>query len=375
MKILYAMESPFCFNNGCWFYRNNIPSKALKARGHQVKFIAIGAEIPQQWKEWPDTVVFSRVYARDPLILLREWKRLGKKVVYELDDDLWSVAPDNPAYGIRDEKQRQYEHFMAEADAVTTTNEYLANKIRKFNKNVYICPNAIDFEMFERRDSNNKNLVIGYTGASSHYADLDLATDVLIELQKKHHFTMVLQGLTTPPLESEMYSYAKVDALGLQPEKKLFFDSALKWYEKLKQLNFIHIPFHFPELYPSVLRRCNIDIGIAPLLDSEFNYSKSCIKYYEYAATGSVCLASDVKPYKDEVSYTAKNKFGDWKDKLEKLIVDQKFREELYAKQYQWVKENRDIRKVVVKWEEAFDPGPDKNNGTQIAESAPYGYI
>jgi glycosyltransferase involved in cell wall biosynthesis len=375
MKILYAMDSPFSFNNGCWFYRNNIPSKALKAKGHQVKFIAIGAEIPQQWKEWPDVVVFSRIYPRDPMIYLREWKRMGKRVVYELDDDLWSVAPDNPAYGIREEKQRQYEHFMAEADAVTTTTQNLANKIKRFNKNVFVIPNAIDYEMFEKRDANNKQIVVGYTGASSHYADLGVVTEALIDLQKKYSFTMVLQGLTTPPLESEMYSYAKVDALGLQPEKKLFFSQALGWFERIKQLSFVHIPFHFPELYPSILRRCNIDIGIAPLLDSDFNYSKSCVKFYEYASTGTVTLASDVKPYKDEVSYCAKNTKDDWYKKLEKLIVDQKFRDELYAKQYQWVKENRDIRRVVVKWEEALDPGPDKSNGAQIAESAPYGYL
>jgi glycosyltransferase involved in cell wall biosynthesis len=369
------MDSPFSFNNGCWFYRNHIPSKALKARGHQVKFIAVGSEIPDQWYNWPDVVVFSRIYPRDPLVCLREFKRRGKRVVYELDDDLWSVAPDNPAYGIKDDKQRQYEHFMAEADAVTTTSDYLANKIRKFNKHVFVVPNAIDYELFEQRDSSNPDIVVGYTGASSHYADLELVTDVLIELQKKHKITMVLQGLTTPPLESEMYSYEKVNSLGLQPEKKLFFEQAIKWYEKIRQLKFYHIPFYFPELYPTVLRRCNIDIGIAPLMDSEFNYSKSCVKFYEYAATGTPCLASDVRPYNTEVGYTAKNKFDDWKNKLEKLIVDKQFREELYAKQSQWVKENRDIRKVVVKWEEALDPGPDKQDDTQTTANHPYGYL
>lgn len=368
MKILFALDSPFSFNNGCWYYRNHIPAQALKAKGHQVKFIAVGAEIPEQFINWPDTVIFSRIYPKDPLIHVRAFKRAGKRVVYELDDDLWSVAPDNPAFGVRDEMKRQYEHLMSECDAVTTTSNYLANKIKKFNKNVFVVPNAIDYEKFLQRQGGNEDVVVGYTGASSHYADLQIVTDVLIELQKKHAITVCLQGLTTPPLESEMYSYAKVDALGLQPEKTLFFKSALDWYEKIRQLKFYHVPFHFPELYPSILRKCNIDIGIAPLLDNEFNYSKSCVKFYEYASTGTVTLASNVKPYKDEVGYCAKNKFDDWKNKLEKLIVDKKFREELYAKQSKWVKDNRDIRKVVVLWEEALDPGNNIQNETKTAD-------
>lgn len=372
MKVLYVSDTPLGFNNGCWFYRCKLPARALKAKGHQVKYIACGADIPDQWINWPDVVVFSRTYPRDPLIHLRAFKRAGKRVVYELDDDLWSVNPDNPSYGIREDKQRQYEHFMAEADAVTTTNKYLANKIKKFNKNVFVIPNAIDYELFTKRDGNNEDVVIGYTGASSHYMDLMLATEVLIELQKKHNISIVFQGLTTPPLASEMYSYAKVLDLGLQPEKKLFFENSLAWYDKAKQLKFYHVPFHFPELYPDILRKCNIDIGIAPLQDNEFNYSKSCIKFYEYAATGSVTLASDVKPYSEEVGYTAKNKFDDWKNKLERLIVDKKFRDELYAKQAQWVYDNRNIRKIVVLWEEALDPG---NNDPQTTTNKNYGYL
>jgi glycosyltransferase involved in cell wall biosynthesis len=137
-------------------------------------------------------------------------------------------------------------------------------------------------------------------------------------------------------------------------------------------LKFYHVPFHFPELYPSILRKCNIDIGIAPLLDSEFNYSKSCVKFYEYASTGTVTLASNVKPYKDEVKYTANNKFDDWKNKLERLIVDKKFRDELCEEQYQWVQENRNIRKIVVLWEEALDPG---NNDPQTTNNTNYGYL
>lgn len=364
MNILFVMESPFGFNNGCWFYRNHIPANALKSKGHIIRFCVVG-EIPEQLKQWPHTVVFSRIYSRDPMPLLREFKRLGKKVVYELDDDLWAVAEDNPAVAIRDEKKRQYELLIKEADAITTTNDYLANKIKKINNNVYICPNAIDYDIYLPRRKDNETLIIGYSGASSHYADLIPATEALIDLQAKYKFKVCWQGLTTPPLESEMYFYQKVNILGVQPEKKTFFDNALKWYELVKQLDYFHIPFHFPELFPEVLKRCNFDIGICPVLDTEFNKSKSCIKYYEYASVGTPTLASDCAPYNREVSYRCKNTKEDWYKKLEKLITDADFREKLAQDQYKWVRENRSIRKIVDKWEEALDPGYEKTTSNQ----------
>jgi len=43
MKILYVLDSPYAFNNGCWFYRNHIPAKALKAKGHSTHFLALNS--------------------------------------------------------------------------------------------------------------------------------------------------------------------------------------------------------------------------------------------------------------------------------------------------------------------------------------------
>ena len=42
-----------------------------------------------------------------------------------------------------------------------------------------------------------------------------------------------------------------------------------------------------------------LNIGIAPLVEDNFNRNKSCIKYYEYALSGAVTVASRVLPYSD----------------------------------------------------------------------------
>jgi len=356
MKILYILDTPYAFANGCWFYRNFLPGEALKGKGHFVRYIVLHPDIQQEFLNWPEVVVFTRTYPRDPLIAMRQFKRLGKKVVYEIDDNLWDVNPDNPSAAISTEKRRQYEHLMSEVDCVTTTTEFLANILRKFNKKVFICPNSVNYDIWKERPHNHKRLQIGYSGASSHWYDLTLITEVLIELQKKYDFDFILQGMSGTPIESEMYGYAQVLKHGLRPEQSRYLKSALDWFDKVRQLKFYHTPFYPPELFPSVLSRCDFDIGLAPLRDNRFNHSKSCVKFYEYTAIGAATLASDILPYSKEVGYCAKERFKDWYNKLEKLIIDEKFRNELTEKQKKWVKENRDLAKIVTLWEDAFDP-------------------
>ncbi len=346
------------FLGGCWFHRNHIPASGLRSRGHDIKLYTINPDMPQEWFEWPDVIVYSRVYPIDPLPQIRKFKQMGKRVIYEMDDDLWTVNSDNPSIAISSEKKWQYEHVVTEASAVTTTTEFLANKIKKFNKNVFVCPNAIDFTHYLERFRVNEKIQIGYSGAASHWADLHLIIEPLLELQGKYDFDFILQGMVSTPLESEAYTMRQVINLKLQPEKIRYMESTLALYEKLRGLRYTHIPFYVPYLHAAVLRRCDLDIGLAPLLDNEFNRGKSCLKFYEYAALGTATLASDVLPYNKEVGYCAKNKFHDWKSKLEKLIVDEKFRKELAKKQHDWVKENRSLEMVSKQWEKAFDPHP-----------------
>lgn len=358
MKILYIIDTPLAFTGGCWFHRNHIPGKGLMSMGHQVQITTINPDMEQRWYDWPDVVVFSRIYPYDPLPILRKYKALGKRVIYEIDDDLWSVNKDNPSVMISTEKKFQYEHMMIEADAMTTTTEYLANKLRKWNKNVFVCPNAIDFDHYLERFKQNPRLQIGYTGAASHWKDLELIIDPLLELQGKHDFDFCLQGMVSSPLESEAYTMRQYISLGLTPEKNRYYESVLSLYEKLRGLKYYHVSFYIPFLHAAALRRCDLDIGLAPLWDNEFNRNKSCLKFYEYASLGTACLASDVLPYNKEVGYCAKNTHKDWKNKLEKLIVDEKFRKGLADKQQKWVKENRNIRVVEKLWEKALDIKP-----------------
>lgn len=355
MKILFMSDSVMSWQSGIWYHRTRNPSAALEMRGHGTKEVAIGSSVPAHLMEWPDVVVFGRTYpaAYDPIKIMREYKRLGKRVLYDMDDDFWQVAKDNPSANVSNALKDQYEGMIREADAVITPSTVLAKKFKKyFKKPVFICPNGIDYtDYLERPREHGDTLILGYMGAASHWKDLGLVGEVIDKLSEKYDFLFTVYGLTGEPLEAAMYNYHKVLQTNLQPEKNAYFTSALDFYAQLKRLRMWHIPFMPPELHPSVLSRADFDIGIAPLEDSEFNRGKSCIKFYEYAATGTTVLASDVLPYSDEVTYRAKNTFKDWYNKLEKLIVDEQFRLKLGAEQAAWVKENRSLEAIGVPWE------------------------
>ena len=355
MKICFALDTPAAFQSGIWFHRNETPTQALKSRGHAVRQIPVGKG-NKEILDWSDTVIFGRTYPvqLDPLKLIIELKKAGKRVLYDMDDDFWAVSKDNPSAMVSNAFKDQYESLVMEADAIVTPSEILAKKFKKLKrgKPVFICHNGINFDVYKERPRLSKDLIIGYMGAASHWLDLQIITKALNELYKKYTFSFDIYGLTAEPLESAMYFMEKMLANNWQPEKNENFKAAIEFYNEILKLNGRHYPFMPPELHPTVLSRCDFDIGLAPLQNTEFNKGKSDIKFLEYAAVGTITLASKIEPYTDSgVGYYAKDDWKDWYQKLEKLIVDKKFREELLKKQQDWVKKNRNLPVMALEWE------------------------
>ena len=352
MKILYILDSQFAWKNGCWFYRVRVPATELRSRGHEIKLLTLGRELKDDWLEFPDVVVYGRGYGIDPIPSMEKFKEAGAKIVYDLDDDVWSVNPDNPSNNAAVDRREQIEGAVKIADVVTTPSKILQKKLKKLNKNVVFCPNALDFGVY-KSSPENEPLRIGFFGGATHWGDLGLVLDPLIQLQKEYGFMFILGGMTKSPLIDDIYSIRQIVKQGAEPERREYHKSVLDMFEKLRKLEYVHIPWHSPELYPSVLSDVSLDIGVAPLKDNEFNHSKSALKFYEYAAIGIPTIASKVSPYKEEVGYCAKNNFSDWYKKLETLLKFEDFRMSLWEKQIDFVK-SRDIKVVVEDWEKAF---------------------
>lgn len=287
---------------------------------------------------------------------MRKYKEAGKRVVYDMDDDFWNVAEDNPSVLVSNALKDQYEAMIEEADVVISPSPVLLKKFKKHFKKKYafLAPNGIDYDEYKERPHRQEVPIVGYMGAASHWKDLQIITEAVKELQKKHDFLFTIYGLTGEPLESAIYTYNKILQYNFQPEKRAYHQAAVDFYNQLEGVRVWHVPFMPPELHPKTLAMCDFDIGLAPLHDTEFNSGKSCIKYYEYASVGTVTLASDVLPYSDEVDYTAKNTTKDWVEKLDRLLSDPEFRQKTLKKQQDWVKEHRSLEAIGIDWEIAL---------------------
>jgi len=246
---------------------------------------------------------------------------MGKRVLYDLDDDIWEVAKDNPSVLVSNALKDQYEGMMKEADAIITPSSVLAKKFKKYfkNKPVFICPNGITEDYLERPHENQDTLKIGYMGAASHWKDLQLIGEVISKLQEKYGIYIY-----------NIWHYCRTTGSGFLhlPKTSIWKLQLLKRMPTTKRLSILLNNFNEhgcgtshscrQNSTPTTLSKCDLDIGIAPLEDTAFNHGKSCVKFYEYASVGTVTLASNVLPYSDEVNYLAKNNFKDWYNKLEK---------------------------------------------------------
>ena len=205
--------------------------------------------------------------------------------------------------------------------------------------------------MYKKRKRGNKKLRIGFQGSNVHVQDLLIVIDAVAELQEKYGFEFYVFGI-----DDESLKKLNKFCLEYKKEKWKWMMDFPELYARLQKMEYKHIPSVSYDEYRNKLSELNFDIGIAPLTDTRFNRSKSCLKFYEYAAVGTVTLASNVIPYSVEMDKEdlVKNRHDKWVSKLRKLIVDETYRQERLYAQEAWVNEMRDIKKVAKHWEETI---------------------
>ncbi len=224
-----------------------------------------------------DLIVVQRQHDPRLLALLGEARAAGRTVVYEIDDLLHELPPDNPVAALYPPGSPQLEGieaFVRAAHGVTVSTPELADAYRGLNANVHVLPLCIDFALRDwttRPPRAGGRVVVGWSGGATHVGDLrPLAGAVRRALAAE------------PALDFAVYSTPGLGAWvardwGLPPER-------------LKVL-----PWRDFSAFPAGL--AEFDIGLAPLADSAFNRAKSNAKLLEYGAWSIAAIASPVAPY------------------------------------------------------------------------------
>jgi glycosyltransferase involved in cell wall biosynthesis len=346
MNIFFLTE----IESGCYKWRGAIPAKYLRRRGHTVQIF--GADF--QASASPDVLVIFRAHYPNMFKLVAWCKQRGVRVVFDTDDALDSVPRENIHYRELQDRLDLYDFLIEHADVVTTTTPILAADLRERNPNVVVLPNSVDPEewtVLPRRG----DVRVGWTGSATHFNDLAVALSAVRELQKRHSFNFVLQGICR---DASLEDFCA--GLFAQHGKALLNTplgkSMKRFMEELRGIQYEFHPMVDFEQHAETVCQLRLDIGIAPLVEDTFNQHKSCIKYYEYALSGAITVASRVLPYSTEVPVTTRNSRQSWKDTLEPLIhPDSKAdRDRLWRQQRDWVLTHRNMERNVELWEQVY---------------------
>jgi glycosyltransferase involved in cell wall biosynthesis len=350
-KLRIAMINNTREENPSYVVRNKIVAQGLRELGHEVFCESTAYNFDH---DDYDVFIFNRFYEGTLIKMIGFLKSIGKTVIYETDDNYEAIDENNPFMKIKDYSVLSSRELIKMADGITVSTPELKaeiyNMFPDIKDKINVIPNALDFSQYKKRKGKNKKLRIGFQGSNIHVQDLLIAIDAIEQLQKEYVFEFYIFGIDDRPFK-ELNKFCLE-----RKEKWKWMEDFPKLYEKLEKIEYKHIPTCSYEKYRDKLSELNFDIGIAPLTDTRFNRSKSCLKFYEYAAVRTVTLASRVIPYSQEMDQEdlVKNRHDKWVSKLRKLIEDETYRQQRLYAQEAWVNEMRDIKKIAKQWEQVI---------------------
>ena len=256
---------------------------------------------------------------------LKYFKAHNITTVMDIDDN-WDVGQYHPLY-LSNKAIKAPEKITTNftlVDYVTTTTEIFASKIRKWNKNVHIFPNAIDPDEEQYRPIKypSDRIRFGFVMGSSHERDMEqikgLAEKLVgVGLRDKIQLVLCgydLRGTITmvdkdgnptgqrqiKPRESVWYRYEQnltKDYTLISPEYKDF----LLQFIPNSQYPGVRDEFYRREWTKDVNNFAthyrNIDVLLAPLDTNSFNEVKSELKFAEAGFTRTAVICSDYGPY------------------------------------------------------------------------------
>lgn len=272
-------------NSGCDYHRVCLPfqyehgrvdNKAMEAAGPTLEDKLAAAELVVWNRDFPLGI--------DAAIELKG--KYGFKVIVDLDD-YWELYPHHFLYNYY--KQHDVPGIiirnMQLADAVTVTTSRLADKVRPYNNNVHVIPNALPYghhQFHEQRLSSEVFRFI-YAGQKSHLHDVKLLQGPLQRLAGERHTDMgfVLAG----------YHHSAKDTAHIWPKMEKIFSvrGVMPNYRRVE-----NAPL---QQYMNVYQEA--DAVLVPLEANSFNSYKSNLKLLEAAAKKIPVICQRVPPYSD----------------------------------------------------------------------------
>ena len=359
LKLFFSVN-----HSGCSWWRCRQPAAMIKKLGlAEVEIFSqydTARDDIKRILEWCDMVVAQSPAGVDSVALSIQYQKMGKVVIADYDDLVYSCSPFNPAYktlgtknvkvkdvngiehdlwkdgyqgfSIKDNycRMRAQEDLFKIVDGVTVTTEELKNKYIEENPQlegrVAVIPNSIDFNLFRPFPKKETGQIrIGWVTSSSHLNEIWIVKNVFKRLFKKYgnKIVFVQQG-------------------DLAELSKVFTPEEFEFHQ------FIDL-----NMYPLKFASLNLDIGICPLVADDFNKHKSQLKWSEYASMKLPAVCSNLEPYHcvedGKTGYLAKDE-DEFFNKLCLLIDSKELREEIGQNAYEKNKLDFNLETNARKW-------------------------
>jgi glycosyltransferase involved in cell wall biosynthesis len=309
------------------YWRMDHPFKYLRKLGHHA--VVADEKINEELLRYTDIVVLKGCVDKEGIALLHYFQEEhGLKIVVD-QDDMLEVEDSNPYKMHHDVSQAQevIKITMDIADAVVATNEYLADRLKTLTKRVEVIPNYMDIEWWDmpKRENKSDRIRIGWAGSFTHLDDLKMIAKPLRQLKK----------------EFPIVEYVFVGDLrfkDVMPESECM----------------LGVPFEF---WPAKLHGLQLDIGLAPVRDTEFNRCKSNIKWQEYAVANVPGVYTDFlynfRGFDSHLGIAVSTQ-KQWYMALRNLIICPPLREDIKHSAYTYVKTQFNLEKRISDWEDFY---------------------
>lgn len=319
LKDLLVFFKP---GSGCDYHRLALP---LGYAGYDFsQGVGLTPEKVQQFKG----IAFNRIpltVKTQTLINLRS--QYGHKLWMDVDDH-WVLPAKhylNKTW-VENKTTERIVELLKVSDVVTCTTERLASKVREYNPNAVVIPNALPFIdhaqfAYNRQDANHVRF--GFVGGSSHLYDVMEIAPVFQHYNHMHFKFCGYNGkhshvVKMAAIFSNNGKNPNYRQLDMQP-----LDSYLKGYDDL-------------------------DVCIAPLEKEEFNKYKSNLKVLEAGLKKCAIICSPIECYTDTVPdtmVTYAKTVKDWKLAI-KQHMDKDYAREKGQKLHDWVKQHYNLDTV-----------------------------
>ena len=297
----------------CTRYRVINKAEQLRSFGYTV-WTVNASDFQMGYAEYASQIIIYRTpYSEQFEQLIKLAHQDHKPVFYDIDDLVYDTiytdqldyvktlnAEEKAAY---DSGVKSYGKLMALCDAFITSTTNLKNELLKLGKPVYLNRNLASKELISISEQaigiskkDDLKVKIGYfSGSITHNENFNLIMPAILQILKEFPQTELhLVGHLTIP--DEMKSY----------QKQLVSHDFLDW-----------------TALPALV--AEMDINLAPLVDTVFNRAKSEIKWLEAALVGVPTIASDLGSFSEAIKQEQTGILvADelWYEKLKDLVSD-----------------------------------------------------